>query len=158
MAFDISNGILKKLAYVTTTGSNSITPTTEHPYLLFKNPSGSGKRALIHHIHFGPDSDITKCYLRMYKTPTITTDGTALNEYSTYIAGSPPTSAMTTFKDPTISANGTLLDTVFLQAGAPSRGINRSFILEAGNNMLFTTENNVASINTFVQLFYLEGI
>lgn len=134
----------------------AITPTTEHPFFLFKNPASSGTLLMVTHMNFATDSTVTRSFFKTYASPTITADGTAIAENNMLIKTSPPTADATAFKNPTISANGTLLSMKLLAASSPSTGQNRFIWLEENNSLLVTVQNNVASVKTFVQVYWNE--
>jgi hypothetical protein len=145
-----------KRNFIALTNYNPISGTTEHDYLLLKNPSDTEARLFVSHPVFAVDATVSRCMLRIYHTPTITDDGTALSEESTYIGASPPVAQGEAFRDPTISARGTLLDNPLIPADSPSRGLNRFYILDPGFNMLFTVQNNISNASTSVSVFWME--
>ncbi len=154
------NDVLERLdneqAYVSTTDLNSISGTSEHNYMLITNPSSSGKKVMITHFSSGLNSATTRSLLRVYSTPTITTNGTALTVVNTYIKTSPISEVVKIYKDPTISARGTLMDMQVNPSDAPSRGMNRYLILDEGKSLLCSMQNSVTGISTFLTVYFLE--
>lgn len=80
--------------------------TTELPVALFRNPSGSGKTVKLIRFTFSNLHTVTSFIrVRAYASPTITSDGTGLDELCTKFGGSAGTAQV--FSSPTVSANGT---------------------------------------------------
>jgi hypothetical protein len=154
--FEVVNQVGYKRAFKVTTDLNSISGTSEHPYLLLKNPAGS-QPLLITHFLVGTNSASVRTITRFYANPTVTADGTGLTETNTYITASPPAALASAFMNPTISANGGILNTTISPANTPSRGINRYYWLDGGNNLLVTIENSVSNASTFADIYWIEG-
>lgn len=80
--------------------------TTEIPIALFRNPSGSGKTVKLIRLTLSNLHTVTSFIrVRAYASPTVTSDGTALDELCTKFGATAGTA--TGFTSPTISANGT---------------------------------------------------
>jgi hypothetical protein len=80
--------------------------TTEIPVALFRNPSGSGKTVKLIRLTISNMHTVTSFIrVRAYASPTVTSDGTGLDELCTKFGGSAGTA--TAFSSPTVSANGT---------------------------------------------------
>lgn len=80
--------------------------TTEIPLVLFRNPSGSGKTVKLMRLTLSNLHTVTSFIrVRGYGSPTITSDGTALDENCTKFGAS--AGSAQAFSSPTISANGT---------------------------------------------------
>ncbi len=156
MALDVSNLVIKKQAFTTTTGLNSVGTTNEHPYLLLRNPSSNDQALLITHSVIGVDANSVRTIWRAYARPTVTTDGTSINTINTYIAGSVPSSKAVCFKEPTVSSNGDLLNMYVAPANTPSRGISRFYIVDPGNEFLITIENSSANASSFADVYWVE--
>lgn len=80
--------------------------TTEIPIVLFRNPSGSGKTIKLIRLTISNLHTVTSFIrVRAYGAPTVTSDGTGLDENCTKFGGS--AGSAQAFSSPTISANGT---------------------------------------------------
>lgn len=114
--------------------------TTEIPVALFRNPSGSGKtvkliRLTISNLHATANTFVRA---RAYIAPTVTSDGTGLDERCTHVGGAAPVSV--TFSSPTISANGVRIAqwNVVSSANALIIPLDLLFILDANTQLLIT--------------------
>lgn len=151
---DITRSVRRSLSFKVTTDFNSISGTTETPYLLLKNPSSNTYDILITHNVFGTDSASIRSIFRFYFDPTITANGTPLAPISTYSGGSSP--VMETYRSPTVSASGTRLSTVILPANTPSKGLNRFCVLPPGGAYLVTIQNSISNGQSIADVFWLE--
>lgn len=150
----ISDLALDNKLFITTL-EYTITASTESPVLLIKNPSGSGKILKLQKIELANIHTVSSFIrFRLYKAPTITTNGTALTISSTNVGGSGST-VMQAYSAPTISANGTRLATWATPGGVSAvTSVNvrdADIILQANQNLLITGHgdgtNRVAVIN-----------
>ena len=153
---DVSNIVLKKRAFTVTTDINSIAGTSEHAYLLLKNPSSNDQPILVTHTVIGVDANSVRTIWRSYADPTITSDGTSLTPVNTFVGSDVPTSKITTFKDPNVSSNGTLLNMYVAPANNPSRGINRFYFIDPSHSLLITVENSSGNAKSFADAYWLE--
>lgn len=117
---------------------------TENNFFLLKNPSGSGKKIKLIDINIGFTNTVNvMAIFRLYGNPTITTNGTALTIVPGRIGASVPSSAMTAYSTPTISARGTEYSN-FTVAGGPSADssyhldIDQSILIDPNYNLLIT--------------------
>ena len=122
----VMKGVRSGTAFIADSGENSISGTSEHDYLILKNPSGSGRRLLITHYVLGVDSTLARTTWRVYASPTVTADGTSITVNNTYAKSSPESAVAEAYRDPTISARGALM-TLKLSTGIipviPTRSI-----------------------------------
>lgn len=116
--------------------------TTEIPVALFRNPSGSGKtvklsRLTISNLHQTANTFIR---VRAYVAPTVTADGTGLDERCTHVGQAAPVSVA--FSSPTVSANGVRIGqwNVVSSANALIVPLDLLFILDANTQMLLTAQ------------------
>lgn len=116
---------------------------TETPFLLIRNPIGSGKNLRLN--EFRPivlATGSVSVVFRLYAKPTVTAAGTAGPITSYRISAVPPVSAMQVFTSPTISANGTKFAHSFAGVGTNAFMHNVDFdlaiILEPGQDLLVT--------------------
>lgn len=124
------------------------TLTTEFDLLLFKNTSAAAGTLvrLYEQVVAIPDSAAnTRSVIRVYRNPTITTNGTALT-----IAGLRTGQAATVaqaFSSPTISARGTLVQIYGVTNSPVVREINLSRYVEPGDSILFTCTPSSVGVN-----------
>ena len=145
-------------AFTVSTNLVTISGTSEQALLLLKNPSGSGKKILTSHFNFGLDTTTAREVIRVYKNPTVTSNGTSLTIENTLIKASPPSSACEAYKFPTVSSNGTLLNMTIMPANQPSRGFNRFYLVEPDNSILVTVELSVGSVDGFLDIYWIEDL
>lgn len=157
VSFDhVSNYVINSMSFVSSTGFESISGTSETPILLLKNPSSSGKRVLISHIQVWTDSSVAKSCFSFYSNPTISSDGTSVSSVNTFIKSSPLASVCSVYKLPTISSNGSYLNIVGIPPGSHSRGVNRWYMLDENNNFMVTAKNSVTDCSSIVDVYWLE--
>jgi len=138
MGFSLEHEVRVEAAFTTTTDFTNISGTTETPFMLFRNPSGSGLLAMLTHFSGGTNDSGSRTVFRFYMTPTITATGTALGICNTYLKASPTASVMEAYKNPTTSSNGTLMNPLILPADSQSRGLNRLYwvVFYSNSNIL----------------------
>lgn len=153
--FDVQNSVAQGFSYTSYTDFNNIS-SGEQDFFLMKNPAGSGKRLMITHLSFGVDSSSARSIIKVYSDPTITIDGTAIPVVNTYIRDSNPSSVVSCFKLPTISARGSALNLQILPANQPSRGLNRFYLVDPGHDILVTINNSIGNAATFAEAYWLE--
>lgn len=155
---EIDRAVLNGKGFEASTDLITVSGTTETPIFLLKNPSSTGVRSLITHFLLGTDSASVRSIFRFYANPTVTADGTGLSESNTLIKSSPPSSDLEAFKNPTVSANGSLLNTFILPANIPSKGVNRTYWIEPGNYLMVTIQNTVSNAKSHVDINWIEGV
>ena len=153
---DVNASLEAETAFTTTTEFNTISGTTESPYLLLKNPAASGKNLIVTHFNYGIDANNVRSIIRIWKNPTVTADGTALVEENTNFKTGATSSVATAFKSPTVSSNGAVLNIGIAPANNPSRGLNRFYFIPPGKAILVTIENSVSNASTFADIYWLE--
>lgn len=154
----IENATRLKKSFTTATNIVSVSGTSETALYLLKNPSSNRLPLLLTHFVFGLDSATARSKARIYKNATVTSDGTALTIVNNYIEETQVNSAAEAFKSPTVSAFGTILNMALIPTDIGSRGLNRTYFLHPGNNILITVENSTASTGSFVDCYWLEGV
>ena len=153
--YDTQTVIEQGNAYTSSTDLNSIT-SGEYNYLYLKNPAGSGVSVMLTHASWGVDSNNARSILRVYANPTVTVDGTALARINTYVTSSPNVSAVECYKNPTVTASGGLLNMHVGPVNAPSRGVNRFYLVAPGNSLLVSIDNNLNNASTFIEIYWEE--
>lgn len=134
----------------------AISGITESPLLLLKNPPGSTTRLLITHLVAAINSTSARTKVKIYKDPTITSNGAALGVENTYVKDSPKTPQAEIYKNPMISANGGLIYHGLMPANSPSRGINRFFWIDPGHSILLTIQNDITNTLSSGCMYWLE--
>lgn len=136
----------------------NLSGTSEVDAVLFKNPSGSGKIIYIAKIIFCLISTVgAQLKVRVYKSPTITANGTAITVVPARIGGSPPASVVTAYSLPTISARGTQLRVyVSSDTGTVMDDINSRIIMEANTDLLITGQSSSTNKPVGVTLSWVE--
>lgn len=123
-----------------------------NPILLFRNPLGSGKQAILSTIFPSQTVDNVYCIYRLYEFSTITLDGTALIPLPCNINNAQPASAMQLYTLPVVSNLGTVFRGRF--NGSNSTGINlienESFILQP--NSFVVLAGQPSANNRFCEL------
>ncbi|GEM_PF-2480009 len=125
-------------AFIVTTNKIVVPGTAEFNFFLLKNAAGSGKNIRIKIImpSFAfPSADTT---IRIYKNPTITSNGALLSVNNLKSSGGASVGT-TAFKLP-VAADGTLMDTFQVTGGGFPRDFELAFFLEPGENLLITVE------------------
>ena len=141
---DASSDLINGNMYVASTNAISLTLNTEQDFLLIKNPNGNTVNLYLM-IH--PQSNVvstSSVTWRLYKSPTVTANGTSITINNMDI-GSSNTSAAQIFSQPTATVNGTLLNVSLTSAGADVTPFGM-YILEANQTMLLTAQPS--SVNT----------
>lgn len=146
-----------KLYLVNSTFINVTTPT-ETDFFLLKNPSGSGIVATLQQLVMSSDENIGATYrVRVYKNPTITTNGTAVTPVNARQVGAAAV-VCTTFRSPAISARGTLTYVTNFTIGNPIVEPG-TLLLDPNNNYLVTLQtDNTANFNLCLIFSELAGI
>lgn len=122
--------------------------TTEVPFVLIKNPSGSGKSIYIASIFLQSDPSEAGNWsiYQIYANPTVTANGTAITPQNNTI-GAGNASIATPFYSSTVSANGALLGIV--QSGGNNNGPTftgsvilpeQPIVIPPNNSMLVTAK------------------
>ena len=129
--------------------------TVETAAYLFKNPSGSGKQVKIVSIYQNTNGTGT---VRIYKTPTVTANGTTITPQSLRLQASPPASIANVFSSPTVTSNGTFIMDFVSTAQSGSLGFELLgyLILDANQTILITVQNSANNTNTDIGLQWLE--
>jgi hypothetical protein len=143
--------------YIATTNVLTIATSVEQPFLLLKNPSGSGKNMRLEKIIFQSDAN-SKNVFRIYRNPTITANGTALTINNLRFSGS--ASIGTVYKISTTTSFGTLI-TPIIMLGSPA-GSNTILDLDLGQfieqneNLLITIDPSANGLSFAVTVYWVE--
>lgn len=134
---------------------NMASAGTANPLFLLKNPSGSGKTVYIHSLRFGVNVENNYGNFVIFANPTITANGTAETARNRCVGGGFGASAMTTFKLPTVSANGNQLENLEVAQNGNSIEAATHFAIHVApnNNLLITGDpksNNREAVITVV--------
>lgn len=131
-------------AFAVTTNKVVIPTAAETGFLLLKNPASSGKNIRMKTVLSSFSSFTGGTTLRIYRNPTIISDGSALTINNLKSSG--PLSIAQAFKLPTFSVPGTLIDVFDTAGGAFVRDYDLVLFLEPNEILLVTFEpskNNV---------------
>lgn len=140
--------------FIVTTDEITIAPTTERDFVLIKNPTASGKLHRVNELTVTLRSESQDTTIRIYKNPTVTTNGTALTVRNVRTSGNMPVSQV--FSLPTISARGQLVAAYSRNADSLDRKLDLALYLEQGESFLITVEgttkrNDYTLTSTFVE-------
>lgn len=129
--------------------------TAETPFLLFRNPTGSGKFVRVYSIRISSDDAAT---FRVYQTPTVTANGTAVTTLNNYVKSGAAAASSTVFSQPTTSSNGTLYHVHITTAeeGTIELQLEQHIILDANNAILITVANGSNNTPTNASISWIE--
>lgn len=134
--------------------NNTSAGTSEAPLLLLNNTSTSAKGIFLDSKMITSLTASDTAVLRFYIAPTVTTVGTPATPVNARPANT-NTSVMTVTSAPTVSANGTLIET--LATTAFITGLSQMMqILDPGQVMLITLQTSASSAATSTQLNWWE--
>jgi hypothetical protein len=114
----------------------SLADSSEHPILYISNPSTNSKALFIYNIDLNAIGSTDIITFRLYSNPTGVSGGTAVTPRNCRPA-SANTSVATVKSGPTVSGNGTRLQTIALGFNAQSI-VNPIIILDPGQSFLIT--------------------
>jgi hypothetical protein len=118
---------------------NMATSATDNPLFLIKNPAGSGRILFIYKITAGLNIANQYANVRLWKSPTITANGTSATIVNNSV-GNTETTVAQAYTIPTISANGDLMRNEMSGQNTNSVSLTEDFsvsVLE-GYNVLIT--------------------
>lgn len=135
-------------------GINQPTAGTANPLILIKNPSGSGKTLYLSFVSYGINVANVLGTIRLYKNPTITSNGTS----QTIVSFGGGTTAMELYTVPTISVNGTLTSTYVTGQNNNSLLVPVGFEigLEANSQLLITGDPGSNNRQAEISLRWIE--
>lgn len=143
-----------------TISTNKITLSgtgTEYPFLLFDNPNSSGKVVRVINIwqQFFPEATAKWSWMRLYRDPTVTANGTAL----TILKGKKnqsATSVISAYKVPTITSVGSLIRSGNLVEGTMSYYDNGGLFIDQNEKVLCTIETSTGNRDHIVSVLWSE--
>ena len=157
VANEVLNNALRKKTFAASTNFTSVAGTAETECISLENPGGSGKYLILTHMNFGNNSVNARTVLRYYKNATTLAAGTVLTAQNLFFDSPQADNAAGVSRlTPTTATFGEFIDTSVLPAAGPSRGINRTFIIPEGSNLLMTAENSVGNTDTFMSMNWIE--
>lgn len=129
--------------------------TTETSFLLLKNPNASGKVLRILKIVVGTSGAGT---IRVYHTPTITSNGAALAAVNRYIKSAPTAAVAAPFTAPNISVKGTPINLWYTTAQSGSKDFiaDGDIAVDPNFNILITVQNGAANTPTAITVIWAE--
>lgn len=135
---------------------------TENNFLLIRNPSGSGKQIRLIDITVGYTNTINVlAYFKLYSSPTVTANGTAITIKPGRIGSSVPSSSVNAYSNPTVSDRGTEYLN-FMAAGGPSTDaswrfeINQSILVDPNYDILLTGTPDGTNRNVLLTVRWAE--
>jgi len=138
--------------------SNYVTTgaAAERPMMLVRNPVASGISLIFDACMLNPPGS-GSCIYRTYLNATVTVNGTVVTAVGGRQTGQAAAVGLIT-TIPTVTANGSLIDStrIINTADCITMNYDFGFILEPGNNLLFTVEKSGAGVDTSVDLAYAE--
>lgn len=140
--------------YSATVDFTAISGTSEVPFLLFKNPSGSGKTAQIKYMKIGDNSEGYGAEFKLYSMPTITDNGTSVSIVNHLIGGS--ASSMEVYLSSTASANGTFIEPFFMPCADKPEEYARSYWVDEGGLVLLTVEPEISNLPCMAEFTWWE--
>lgn len=152
----VSIGLPFFLAYTFgfATAINQPTAGSDNPLILLKNPSGSGKTVYLSFVAYGINVANVLGNIRIFKSPTITSNGTSETVQS--FGGG--TTAVNLYSTPTISANGTLISSFVTGQNSSSVlvPINFEISVAANSNILITGNPGSNNRNAEISMRWIE--
>lgn len=152
-ASEIAGYIANNQVYTISTGSINITSVgTDNPLILIKNPTGSAKTLYLYKLLLGISSSQANigCDFAVWANPTVTANGTVITPRPNLVGGS-SSSAMNAFTLPTVTSNGTRLETfVFGQNNNSINFIEDFSVVVQANNAVLITGNPISNNRTGV--------
>ena len=137
------------------TGFISLANTSETDFFLLKNPA-AGKLIRFKELQLTIGASATqKSIFRVYRTPTITANGTLLTT-NKILSNHPNTSITEVYQSPTISARGTLINIFELDFNTYVREQDLARYLVAGSNLLITCQSGTNGIEHNLTLSWME--
>lgn len=126
--------------FTVSSDSASLSGTTETAFLYFQNPNASGKTVKFYRFIFGPTLGNNYVTYKVYKNPTVTSNGTAKTPVGNR-QSSQASTVVNVFTIPTVTSNGTFI-TTFINSGLTGVSkeipLNFSLWLEQNNSILIT--------------------
>lgn len=141
------------------TADATLTSSTETPLLLLKNPSNATVNSRAMFFYAATDNSSGIITIRVYTNPTVTANGATLPISNNLVQAGVPSSLMTAYASPTISANGTKRITLVSVANGNTDLLNfaQTAILAPGNTMLITVSvTNLGLLASALTHFYLQ--
>lgn len=135
---------------------------TENNFLLLKNPSGSGKRMRLIDITLGFTNSINvMAFFKLYASPTVTANGSALTIKPGRIGGSTPASAIEAYFRPTISVRGSEYINLMVSGGPGSPSsyhldFDQSILVDENYAVLLTGTPDGTNRNVLLTLRWAE--
>lgn len=138
---------------------NCVTASTDNRILLFRNPSGSGKKIFVWAIVAGSTVTNVAIQFKVFANPTITSNGSTITAYPRNIGNSQPSAVGLVTSLPTITANGGFISNISVgQNTASSIIFDSSFsvCIQPGNSILLTGNPTSNNRNAAVSIIWAE--
>lgn len=149
--------IASKIFTCSTNDISSGTGGAESAQVLIKNPAASGKRLLLFKLVLGTNVSTNNNIFRLYKAPTITSNGTSLIIVNLYQTASPVASVMEVYKTPTASSNGTFFNNYCV---GPTSSLmiyfEKIMVIDPGQSLLINVRPNTNGVTYHCNPFWIE--
>lgn len=141
-------------AFVATSDLITIASQNETPFVLLKNPAGSGRTAFVTSFGAGStDPSTDPNFLKVYRNPTITNNGTVKDINNLFYGGG--NSEMNLYTIPSVSANGDLLF-VLGYADSKIKEMGGIWAITEGEEVLFTTDPDASGKKHKISISWVE--
>ncbi len=131
---------------------------TETAQVLISNPSLSGKVMRIFGLTLGTNVSTNNNIFRIYKDPTVTSNGTELTYVNMNLSGTQPTCKL--YKVPTVSGSGIFFMNIIAGATTmvPINFFEKPLILSAGKKILIGVRPNTTGVTYSCNVFWTERV
>jgi hypothetical protein len=134
---------------------------TETNLILITNPNGNSKTIYLDDIIVNLRNTVgSEVFIKLYASPTVTANGTALNISPWAIGASQPASSIRAYSSPTTSARGTQMFEFFLSASTGSQSFQYDFdltiVLAPNSSILISGQADGTNRSTTTTLNWIE--
>ncbi len=140
--------------FIATTNEITITPAAETNFVLIKNPVASGKLHRSNDFVLTVRTEAQNIRLRIYKNPTVTTDGNLIFVRNVRTSGNTPVSQA--FSLPATSSPGQLVASYSRNANSLNRSFDLSLYLEQGESYLITVQGTATGNDYMLTYTFVE--
>lgn len=145
------------MGYAVTTNNILIANANENDFLLLKNPAGSGKTIRVERIIFGSDENQANKSTFFRTYRDPTITGNGTALTINNLKKGGSAGVMTAFKIPIISARGTLMSVGSYQAPRVSDDTELAVMLQPGENMLITIDPTASGFDHQITTYFSES-
>jgi hypothetical protein len=137
----IPDSLSSKNFAVSISGVTASSSGSDNPQILIKNPNGSGKYLIIQDLYCGTQVANVSVLYKVFSTPTVTTNGTAITPVNLRI-GSAVASVANAYYLPTVSSRGTQVEALVQGSnnGSITMSIKGQIVLPPNTTILVTAD------------------